>query len=336
MSITAKELAKKLNLSATAVSMALNGKAGVSTETRDRVLKAAQKYGYDFSRLTYKDSKERNFYAIFYRADNAILSYSPIFEEISDGMQLESSRRHCQLKIIQFYEKRDNFERLIENIRADNCSGVILIGTEMTVESYKRFSNELNIPIVLVDNYFDSVDCNCVLINNRQGAYLATEYLLSRKISQPGYLKSSYPLNNFDERMEGFRNAVRDAGMSPSRSVIHTLAPSLEGAFTDMMEYLDQNVALAEYYFADNDLIAIGAMKAFKAKGLRIPEDIAIIGFDNISEARVVEPSLTTIDIPRQYMAQVAFQRIVELAENPVPFFSKIQISTKLVKRFSA
>ncbi len=334
MSITAKELAEKLNLSATAVSMALNNKPGVSTETRAMVLEAAQKYGYDFSRLAAKTSKNRSVSMIFYRSHNAILSYSPIFEELSDGTMRECTAQGCKCRIIQFYEKRDDLEALKGDLRLSDCAGIILVGTEMSEQAYAHFQ-DLRIPVVLLDTCFDSMNCNSVLIDNRQGAHLATEYLITRRMKQPGYLHSSYPLQNFNERMDGFRDAVKDAGMSFSRSPIHLLAPSLEGAFSDMMELLEQNVPLSDSYFADNDLIAIGAMKALKVKGYRIPEDVGIIGFDNISEARVVDPALTTISIPRHYMAQMAVRRLVELMEEPTPYCAKIRISTSLVKRFS-
>ncbi len=335
MSITAKELAEKLHLSATAVSMALNNKPGVSTETRNRVLDAAHKYGYDFSRLNTKTARKRTLCAVFYRADNAILSYAPIFMDLTDGMTNECAKQGYTLKTIQYYEKREDMEQLLGEIRQTDCAGVIVIGTEMSLDAFRHF-DELKLPVVLLDNSFDAVNCNCVQINNRQGAHLATEYLISRRMSQPGYLHSSYPLNNFDERMEGFQSAVRDAGMSFSRSVIHPVSPTLDGACSDMLEMLEQKAPLADCYFADNDLIAIGAMKAFKLRGYKVPEDISVIGFDNISEGRVVDPALTTIDIPRAYMAEVAVRRLIELIEDPDQCYSKIEISTTLIKRFSA
>lgn len=334
MSITAKELAEKLNLSATAISMALNNRPGVSTETKNMILEAAQKYGYDFSRLSTKAGKNTLIYAISYKMHNAIMSYSPIFDELTDGLQRECHEQGYKLKIIQFYEKKDDLQSLLEDIRVSDCAGIVLIATEMSINACKDFSG-LKVPVVLLDNYFDSLHFNSVLINNHQGAYIATEYLISQRMEQPGYLKSAYPLNNFDERMVGFKLAVRNNGMSFSRCVIHSLTPSLDGAFSDMMELLEQKVPLANCYFADNDLIAIGTMKALKVHGYKIPEDIAIIGFDNTSESKVVEPSLSTINIPRHYMAQVAVKRLIELIHSPVPYTTKIQISTNLVKRFS-
>ena len=194
---------------------------------------------------------------------------------------------------------------------------------------------QLSVPVLLLDSHFDSLGCSSVLINNRQGAYLATSLLIQQCGSQPGYMRSSYRIGNFEERRIGFDTALREHGMSPSNSVIHELPPSIEGALSDMLEIIDRKASLAKCYFADNDLIAIGAMKALKLRGYRIPEDVAIAGFDNISESRIVEPSLTTIDIPRTFMGQTAARQLIHQITTPVPHTVKIEISTKLVRRFS-
>ncbi len=102
-----------------------------------------------------------------------------------------------------------------------------------------------------------------------------------------------------------------------------------------MLEVIDSNTPLAECYFADNDLIAIGAIKALHLRGYRIPEQISIIGFDNISESRIIDPALTTIDIPRKFMGQTATSTLISQLENPIPHYCKIEVSTSLVKRFS-
>lgn len=334
MSITAKELATKLNLSATAVSMALNNKAGVSTETRSKVMEAAEKYGYDFSKLSMKSNKYGSIYTIWYRNSNAVISYSPIFNELMDGIERECQIQNYKVKFINFYEKRDILQRLLEDLRVSDCIGIILLGTELSEEAGKLFLS-LSIPTVILDSYYDSLNCNSVLINNRHGAYLATDYLISRRMKQPGHLKSSLPLRNFTEREEGFQKAVRDNGMAASNCIVHKVAPSIDGAFADMMEILDQKISLADCYFADNDLIAIGAMKALKLRGYRLPEDISIVGFDNISESRVIDPALTTISIPRLHMAEIAVRKLVECIHTPVPYTTKIEVSTTLVKRFS-
>lgn len=334
MPITAKELAKKLNLSATAVSMALNNKPGVSRQTRDIVLHAAEKYGYDFSKLSAKQSATPNIYCITYRTHNAILNYAPIFNEITDGVSLQCHESGYRLKQIQINEKIDDLKKWIEDLRVSDCAGIILLGTEIGISACKMFM-QLSVPVVLLDSHFTSLKLSSVLIDNIQGAYQATSFLIDRCGKQPGYMRSSYRIENFDERRSGFNKAVREHGMSVSKSIVHELSPSIEGAFSDMLELLEQKEELAECYFADNDLIAIGAIKALKLRGYKIPDDIAIIGFDNISESRIIEPSLTTVDIPRQFMGRTAARQLIYQIENPIPHTVKIQVSTKLVRRFS-
>ena len=223
MPITAKELAKKLKLSQTAVSMALNNKPGVSTETRRMVVEAAEKYGYDFTRLSLKKNKVGSIYAVSYRSHNAIMSYSPIFDAMVEGMESMVQKGNYKLKVITFYEKRDNLEHYLEDLRTTDCVGIILFGTEMREEMVRPFL-KLPFPVVILDAYFENLNCNYVVPNNRQGAYLATDYLISRRMKQPGYLQSAYPLRNFSERLEGFYHAVHANGMSRSRCIIHQLS----------------------------------------------------------------------------------------------------------------
>lgn len=334
MGITAKELAAKLNLSATAVSMALNNKTGVSTKTKALVLKEAEKYGYDFSKLSKKKNISSDIYYIIYRAHNAILNYTPIFSELTDGIEQECRKNNYHLKTLHIYEKTDDVHKYIKDLRISGCVGIILLGTEITDSVCKAFL-QLSVPVVLLDSYFDSVKCSSVLINNTQGAYLAVNYLIDRCGKQPGYLRSSYSIENFTERKIGFHRAVREHGMSVGKSVVHELSPYIEGAFSDMLEIIDRGDNLAECYFADNDLIAIGTIKALKLRGYKVPEDIAIIGFDNISESRIIDPPLTTVDIPRQFMGQTAVGQLIRQIENPIPHTVKIEVSTTIIKRYS-
>ena len=303
MSITAKQLAEKLNLSQTAVSMALNNKPGVSTETRRMVVEAAEKYGYDFTRLSLKKNKVGSIYAVSYRSHNAIMSYSPIFDAMVEGMESMVQKGNYKL-------------------------------TEMREEMVRPFL-KLPFPVVILDAYFENLNCNYVVPNNRQGAYLATDYLISRRMKQPGYLQSAYPLRNFSERLEGFYHAVHANGMSRSRCIIHQLSPSIDGAMADMLAVIDRGDALADCYFADNDLIAIGTIKALRLRGYKIPEQIAVVGFDNVSEGRIIDPALTTISVPRHYMGQVAARELLSQIEEPRQHTCKIEVSANLVKRFS-
>lgn len=334
MSITSKELAKILNLSPAAISMALNNKPGVSTATRKRVLEAADRYGYDFSKLAEKHNLKGTIYFIIYKKHGAVVSDTPFFSEVSEGVAIGCKKADYKLKITYIYEDEEDVTSQLEEIQYSDCIGLIVLGTEMTPEDLKPFQ-KLPLPFVLVDTYFETVTCDCVLINNVQGAYLATSHLIKKTKKQPGYLHSAYNIGNFAERNSGFFKAVRAHGMSSAQSIVHKLTPSMDGAYADMKELIAMGDTLAPCYFADNDLIAMGAMKAIKEAGYKIPEDIMIAGFDNLPFSKVIEPTLTTIDVPKRYMGEMAAKRLITRLHDSSASPIKIEISTSLIQRQS-
>ena len=336
MSVTAKDLAKELRLSEAAVSMALNGKPGVSTATRKRVVETAKRMGYDFSRVgepSLSSPVQGTITFIIYRRHGAIVSDTPFFSQLSEGIDSACRKLGYHLNICYLYEN-ENTEKRLKEIVAAGCSGILLLGTEMSEKEFAPFSHP-EVPLVLLDCYFENAPVDCVLINNVQGAYLATDYLIRARRSQPGYLRSSYPIQNFEERADGFYKAIRAAGMSPSRSIVHRLSPSVEGACGDMTDLLRQGESIADCYFADNDLIAAGAVRALKEHGYLIPKEVAVIGFDDLPLCGYMDPPLSTVRVPKQYMGQMAAKRLAELIDDPSSSPVKLEIRTSLVKRKS-
>ena len=109
----------------------------------------------------------------------------------------------------------------------------------------------------------------------------------------------------------------------------------MEGAYADMTEILKNGTEIASCYFADNDLIAAGAMKAFKDFGYELPNDIGFVGFDNISMCTYIEPNLTTINVPIRYMAETAVKRLISIIHDDHYRPVKIEVNTNLIRRQS-
>jgi LacI family transcriptional regulator len=336
VSITAKELAKILKLSEAAISMVLNNKRGVSTKTRKIVLETAEKYGFDFSRIqenNYSSKTKGVITMIIYKKHGAVVSDTPFFSELSEGIENACRMNSYILNIKYLFEGDDINEALKEILKFGN-KGIILLGTEMHKNDFNFFNN-LEVPMVILDTYFEGCKKDCVLINNVQGAYLATSHLIKNCKKQPGYLKSSYKINNFLERSDGFYKAIRENGMSSSNSIVHELSPSMEGAYGDMLLILKEKEKIEKCYFADNDLIAVGAIKALKEFGYIIPSEISIIGFDNMPICKYIDPPLTTVNVPKYYMGNLAVKRLIELIEDCLNEPIKIEVNTKLVIRNS-
>lgn len=345
MGITAKELAIELGLSEAAISMALNNKPGVSTKTRKRVVDAAKKGGYDFSRLSQSEEPAQikgTIQFVVYRKSGAVIpdqrytrsGYDePFFAKLSEGISASCKKCNYFLNISYMYEG-DDVQSQLNDWKRIGVKGILLLGTEMDEHNIEPFIKS-DIPLVLIDNYYETLNLNCVVINNVQGAFNATNMLFKKKHSQPGYLCSSYPTTSFEERADGFYKAIRKNGMSTSRSVSHRLPPSLDAAYSDMLDFLKQDVPVAKCYFADNDQIAAGAIKAFLEMGYKIPNDIAVIGFDDMPLCNFINPPLTTIHVPKQYMGELATKRLAEIIEEPNSKPVKIEVGTEIVKRKS-
>ncbi len=331
MSITAKQIAKELNISPAAVSMALNNKPGVSNDTRRKIIETAKAMGYDFSKNEFSKSETKTIAFVFFHKN--FVFDTPFFTELATSIESTVKEKGYKLAVYHIHDL-DNIEEQIDLIQYSGCTGMILLGTIMSSEQIKPFEN-VKIPIVLLDTYIPGAKMDCVVINNVEGARSATDYLIRKRKAQPGYLHSSQYFHNFEERGDGFFKAVRQNGMPTSKSIVHTLSPSVDGAYADMIELINNKEPLANCYFADNDEIAIGAMRAFKEKGYKIPEDISIVGFDNMSYSLYVDPPLTTVHVPKSYMGKIAANRLIEIMSEEFHYTTKIEINTNLIIRKS-
>ena len=334
MSVTAKQLAAQLGLSESAVSLALNNRPGVSTQTRKRVLAAAQEQGYDFSRKSISvGGKHGAVCFAVYKKSGAVVDDTPFFSSLTDGVNIGCRRERYDCTVRYLYEDDDLVDQILR-LNSGGFSGVIVLATEMEESTLKQFS-VLTVPVVFLDAYYEKPEYNFILINNVQGAFMATAHLIRRRRTQPGYLRSSYSISNFEQRADGFYKAIRAAGLPTSQSPVLRLTPSQEGAYEDMKQLLLSGEKPADCYFADNDLIAIGAMQALKDAGYRLPEDIAVIGFDDIPACEYMVPPLSTINVPKAFMGEVAANRVIQLIENKTDQPLKIEINTRLIRRKS-
>ena len=171
------------------------------------------------------------------------------------------------------------------------------------------------------------------MINNVQGAYEATRYLAKMGHTQMRYLKSSVPINNFDERFEGYQKGLLHSNLSFNPDWVFRLEPTMEAAGLSFQKSIRRPLPTA--FFADNDIIAIGAMKALKEAGLRIPQDVSVVGFDNLPMCAMMQPAMTTIQVPKRQLGKYAVNLLIQRIGEPAEDFVKIEVGTHLIKRES-
>jgi DNA-binding LacI/PurR family transcriptional regulator len=204
----------------------------------------------------------------------------------------------------------------------------------METGDIKKFCGT-DLPVVVLDSYFELEQLDTVVINNVQSAITATKYLADCGHTRIGHLKSSVSINNFAEREAGFIRALSHAGLRYDEQYTIALSPSIDGAYNDMLSALQSERALPTAFFADNDIIAFGAIKAMKERGIRIPQDISIIGFDDMPFSTMIEPSLTTVRVYKDRMGTLAVKRIMGRIHSKAKEWVKIEIGADLVIRDS-
>lgn len=334
MAITAKDIAQQLGLSPAAVSLALRGRAGVSEETRRRILETAQQMGY-VREERIREPKMKMLQLVIYKRHGKVMADTPFFEQLTEGVAQRARALGYHLSVSYFYRTQDIQEQ-IDSIRSLKSEGIILLATEMSSADIRIFS-QIETPILLLDNFFPSTRYDSVGIDNRHGAWNAVRYLIRCGHTRLGYLHSSVDIRNFAERQEGYLYGCQalpegEPRQDAARRIVR-VGPSTEGAAEDMHRYLATEPMLPTAFFADNDRIAAGCCRALLESGLRIPQDISVIGFDDSSICQLLNPPLTTMGVQKERMGALAVDRLHERLTLQIPETVRTLVQPNIVVR---
>lgn len=344
MEITAKDIAERLGVSASSVSLAMNGKPGVSIATREKILAEAIRMGYSVQKKVLPVTAQNIRYVIFLEGGDTVKETS-FYSIVLQGIESRAKEYGYNVLISYFYSS-GNWAEQIAAICKD-VAGVIILATEVKDRHIeKAYTNGLEkqvVPLVLVDNATSMVDVDCVVSDNLRGACQAATYLLEKGHPDVGYLRSKSRIDNFDERQTGVLKARKKRGIdgqAPLQSI--DVGISSEQAYYDMCTWLNAGGKPLSALFADNDIIAASCIRALKSKGYRIPEDVSIVGFDDMPVCTMIDPTLTTIHVMKEQLGMIAMeilhQRIVNGESVPADQRTGVYrttISTRLVERDS-
>lgn len=222
----------------------------------------------------------------------------------------------------------------LNDIDYEKYSGMILIGTEMIDDDYKCLS-DIPIPYVVVDNAVPNINCSSISINNFENVYIAVSYLKEAGHNRIGYIGSKSETENFRERRTSFELTVKKLNMEMDSDNDYKVTPTLIGAHDDFLEILEKKDLSDTVFFAENDTIALGVIKALKEKKYKIPADVSIIGFDDIAYSSVSSPTLTTVHVQRKGLGRQTVIQLLQLIEENKLLPIKTRITGRLVERDS-
>jgi LacI family transcriptional regulator len=328
--VTLKDIARAADVSLATVSNALNNRRGVSDEIRRRIFQTAHRLGY----VREANGGRPAIRLLVLKHHGFVVSDTPFFAALIEGIEKQCRQQKHELLISHFSLADQDRTDLLQLLNTDHAAGIIVLATEMQADDLSALAH-VRTPVVLLDSRFLRCRFDRVLINNEDAAYTGTLHLVEQGHQDIGYLGSSVFINNFRDRFAGYRAALRKAGIQPDSCLRLDLEPTLEGACRDMQRILASGSRpLPTAFFADNDIIACGAMKAMQAQGLRIPEDVSLVGIDDMPFCEMVQPRLTTVRVFKQEIGGIAVRRLMEkIGGDPVVL--QIEVGAELVIRDS-
>jgi LacI family transcriptional regulator len=325
--ITITAIAQEAGVSVPTVSRVLNGRNDVAPQTRQRVEELLRRHGYR-RRVSRSRTGASLIDLVFNDLD------SPWAVEIIRGVEDVAHAAGVGTVVSAVHRRSTSARQWLQNLRTRATDGVILVTSDLAPPIYAEL-RRLNVPMVLVDPAgVPSVDLPTIGATNWAGGLRATEHLLALGHRRIGFIAGPSHLLCSRARLDGYRAALDAAGIPLCNELIVPGDFYHESGFTGgtaLLELAEPPTAI----FASSDQMAFGAYEALRRRGLRVPDDVSVVGFDDLPEARWASPPLTTVRQPLAEMGLLAARTVLRLAQGEPVDTPRVELSTDLVVRDS-
>ncbi len=307
MHVTLRDVCKRTGYSTATVSRVLNGSPLVTEATKKRVLAVVEELGYQPSH-TARMLKLK-------RTDMLAVVFPPLdvgfFTEVLRGIDAATSEHNYHMMTAFSHGPEDERKLINRVIRERRADALILMNLTLP-ESYLRGLTRWGLPVTLIDRPVPRSKMASVSLDNRVGARAATQHLIEHGHKRIAFIRGPDGTYDADERLAAFRATMKEHALPVDERLIWS------GRFTEpsgreaMSDWLDSGNSLPDAIFAGNDAMAIGALGVLRERGIDVPRDVALVGFDNVESARYL--GLTTVNVPMRDLgakaAQVAIDQV--------------------------
>jgi LacI family transcriptional regulator len=331
--VTIQDIAAATGVSRAAVSLALNERDGVSDETRQRILDAATRLGYE--RVTRQLPNGPSIISVVVERLPVSPTSDPFNKPILQGLDA-GARQYGFRLAMEFVSPEDHPDD--GHWAHGGVAGVIILGGGDLKPEWVEAAAGTHLPVVMVDHFVPGLNLPAVVPDNLAGAYAATRHLLDFGHARIGFIRGPSKYWTLSERLAGYMLAMTQSGHLPDASLIPARVSHGEAKGYGEMRALLDLAQPPTAVFAVSDKTAIGAYRAIDERGMRIPHDISVIGFDDIEVGRALNPPLTTIHVPGETMGHLAIERLrrlIEGREREIPSEMRWAIATRLIERGS-
>ncbi len=337
---TIRDIADELNLTPATVSRALHDHPRISAETKRLVLETAKRLNYRRNRIA-SSVRTGKSHTIGVIIPSARINF---FGSVVHGIESLASDHGYHTLIYQSEETAHLERQAIDAFLGARVDGILasLAKEENDFAHYLELKKS-NVPIVLFDRFVDALNIPSVVIDDYKGGYCATEHLINQGYKRIAHLAGPQRFQTFQNRQKGFLDALKAYDIPIDESLIYTGNISIEAGRWAADYFMDLN-SPADAIFAVEDFSALGVIKRLKERGIKIPEEVGVIGFANEEFDEHITPSLSSIDQQTVQMGREAFSMLLKLIEGknpktnsiskivlePVPFFRESTSRIKL------
>lgn len=331
MKLTIRQIAELAGVSVTTVSQILNNKGSrFSEETRRRVLAIVEEYHYkpDFFASNVIKRHSKTIGMIVPDVTDAF------FSKIVEGAERYMNPLGYMLVLCNSHQSQEKEIQFLEELAHRSVDGILLATPHLLPEAYQVKSSFFQkTPVILIDRGINTRDTGRLIIKEYEGAYLAVKHLITQGHRHIGMLKENTGYYQLEERFNGYRLALKDAGIPFRKQYVASSDLTITGGYTAAKELLRRREITA--IFCSNDLMAMGCYKAIYEAGKKVPEDVSVIGFDDIQFSEYMNPPLTTVMQPTFDIGFTAAKFLVDAIEYPRHRVPNKIFETRLIIRES-
>ena len=320
-------LASKAGVSVNTASRAINGKPDINPLTKEKILNIAKEIGYirNAAAVALRTQKTKTLGVII--ADNN----NPFYAEVLSGIEAEAKANHYHIILANTRRNYQEEENSIDLLLAKQVDGLLIAPVQEKDEDIHKLISS-SVPFVIVGRDYENISVDTVSNNELKGGYIATEYLIKKGYRKISFIGGYSYKSSARKRLEGYKQALKDYGISVDDNLISIGDIDMKDGYKSTKNMFDQGIDF-QAVFAYNDMMAFGAIKAIKERGLKIPEEIGVVGYDNILFSSLVSPPLTTVNLQKEELGKESVKLLLKKINGHHKKNKKVVLDVDLVIR---
>ncbi len=330
MTVTLKDIAQRAGVTSATVSMVINNKPNISESTRKKVLKIAKELNY-YPNVIARGLATKKSNSIGVIVPNLASSF---VVRVLQGIKSTNRDMDYTVQLFDTIGQKESESQLFQRLaRERRIDGVVLISSTVTDEDLKVFVEE-SVPSIVVARKGDKLDS--VYVNNVAGGMDATDYLIKKGHRSIACVTSNTQGLPTMERFDGYKRSLNNSGIPLRPELVFAVEDDTMKSGVEVFKRIQETQGVTAVFVPAGDMVAIGIIKEAKRRGVIVPDNLAVVGFDDLPAAEVIEPSLTTVRQPKLEMGDYAINMIVDKIEGREVGIKHKELQCKFIIRESA